>query len=250
MRKRYLFMGILGLSAVGFLMSTPALAQAPATPPPVYTGAFGAGLAVTGGNTDTVNFNLTFDLTRDPKAKSVTKANALYLRSNTNQETTTDRLTLGFREEYKFSEKTFMYGAIGYMRDPFKDISYLINPQGGIGYRLFTSGRAEFNVNGGAGAVWEKNPGIDVQTSGTLNAGQALSFKISEMASIQQNLAGLWKTEDFSDALYHFGIALITSITEKAQLKIEFLDDYKNVTPSAAIKKNDTAFITSFLYKF
>jgi putative salt-induced outer membrane protein YdiY len=241
---------LLGCLAAVLMLSAPAWSQTPAAPPPVYTGAFGAGLAVTGGNTDTASFNLTFDLTRDPKTRSVTKVNALYLRSNTNQETTTDRLGLGFREELKFSERTFMYGAIGYLRDPFKDISYLINPQGGIGYKLVASDRAKFSLNGGAGAVWEKNPGIDVQTSGTLNAGQSFSFKISEMASIQQDLTGLWKTEDFNDALYHAGIALVTTITQRAQLKIEFLDDYKNVTPNPSIKKNDTAFITSFLYKF
>lgn len=84
----------------------------------------------------------------------------------------------------------------------------------------------------------------------TWNAGQSLTVKLSESASLNQVVSGLWKTEDFEDALYHFAIALVTSVTKRAELKVEFLDDFKNVTPSPAVKKNDTAFIMSFLFKF
>jgi putative salt-induced outer membrane protein YdiY len=230
----------------------PAAAQAPAqaAPPKIYAGSLGAGLAVTGGNTDTVNFNLTFDLTRDPKTKNVIKANALYLRSNANSETTADRLALGFRDEYSLSKRAFVYAALPYMRDPFKEISYLINPQGGFGYKLVATDKNTFMVSGGAGGVWEKDTGSDVHGSGTLNVGESYLYKLSGTTSINQVFSGLWKTGDFNDAFYHFGIAMVTSITKKVQVKIEFLDDYKNVTPHPSVKNNDTAFITSFLYKF
>jgi putative salt-induced outer membrane protein YdiY len=241
------------ISAICLLAyAIPAFAQAPAgaAPPQTYTGSFGAGLAITGGNTDTVNFNLTFDLTRDPKKKNVFKANALYLRSDANNETTADRLLFGFRDEYSLSKKVFVYGAIAYLRDPFKEISYMINPQGGFGYKLVATDKHTFSLNGGAGGVWEKDTGLDVQGSGTLNAGQSYAYKLSDATSLTQVFGALWKTSDFNDAFYHFGIALVTSITKKIQVKVEFMDDYKNVTPRPAIKNNDTAFITSFLYKF
>ncbi len=225
-------------------------AQAPAAPPKVYTGAFGAGFAITGGNTDTKTFNLTFDMTRDPKTGNVIKAAALYLRSNADQVTNADRLSLSIRDEYSFSKRTFVYGALGYMRDPFKKINYLINPEGGLGYKLVATDRATLALTGGAGGVWEKNPDVDVRASGTLNAGQTFSLKLSEIASINQVFSALWKTSDFQDALYHTSIALVTSITKRAQLKVEFLDDYKNVTPDPTVKSNDVAFITSFLFKF
>ncbi|MBZ5499829.1 MAG: DUF481 domain-containing protein [Acidobacteriia bacterium] len=248
--KQNALCAVLVLYLTAFSIPAAAQAQAPAVPPKVYTGSFGAGLAVTGGNTDTVNFNLTFDLTRDPKTKNIIKANAVYLRSNANSVTTTDRLSLGFRDDYSLSRRLFVYGALAYMRDPFKDISYLINPQGGLGAKLYATDRNTFTVSGGAGGVWEKDTGLDVKASGTINAGQSYSFKLSDTTTITQVLTGLWKTSDFSDALYHAGIAMATSITRRVQVKVEFLDDYKNVTPNPTIKKNDTAFITSFLFKF
>jgi putative salt-induced outer membrane protein YdiY len=248
--KRNAWSAAVGLSLLALAIPAAAQAQAQAAPPQVYTGAFGAGFALTGGNTDTKSFNLTFELTRDPKTKNVFKANALYLRANAAGQTNADRLLLGVRDEYSFSKRVFVYGAFPYMRDPFKNISYLLNPQGGIGYKLIATDRTTLSTTGGAGIVWEKNPGVSVQTSGTINFGQGFSYKLSEMASINQGFTALWKTSDFADALYHTSIALVASITKKAQLKVEFIDDYKNVTPSPIIKKNDTAFITSFIYKF
>jgi putative salt-induced outer membrane protein YdiY len=249
MRSNRWHIGLVGLLGL-LVLSAAALAQAPVAPVKVYTGAFGAGLALTRGNTDTVNFNLTFDLVRDPKTKNVFKANALYLRSNANSVKTADRFSLGIRDEYTFSKKTFVYGALPLMRDPFQNISYLLNPQGGIGYRFYETGRSVFNLSGGAGVVFEKDTGLDVKTSGTLNTGESFTFKVSEIASLNQVFSALWKTSDFNDSFYHFGVALTTSITKRAQLKVEFIDDYKNLTPNPLIKSNDTAFITSFLFKF
>jgi len=230
----------------------PAAGQDQASTPPdeVYTGSFGFGLAVTGGNTDTSSYNLSFDLTRDPKTKNVIKANAFYLRSSTDGESTADNLRLGIRDEYHFSERVFIYGDFGYLRDPFRDITYLLNPQGGLGYKIYNTDAVGLTLSGGGGAVWEKNSDVDVNTSGTLNMGENFTLKLSENATLTQNFAALWKTKDFEDALYHFDIGLAATIIKNIAVKIEFRNDYKNVTPSPDIKNNDTAFITSVQYKF
>ena len=232
-----------------FAMPSLCVAQDTEEPPKHFTGNLGAGLSLTGGNTDTANFNISGELTYDPQTKNVMKFNGLYLKSSSNNEDTADRLTLAFRDEYSFSKRFFGYGAMGYLRDPFKDISYLLNPQGGLGYKPVLNERIELTLNGGAGAVWEKNTGVDVQTSGTINAGNNFSLKLSENARVTQGLYALWKTSDFNDYLIHFNVALVSSITSRTEVKVEFIDDFKNVTPAPEIKKNDTAFIFSFLYK-
>lgn len=233
------------------LLTSPALclAQADQEPEKHYTGSLGAGLSLTSGNTDTTSFNISGELKYDPKTKNVMLFDGLYLRASANNEDTTDRLSLNFRDEYSLSERILVYGALGYLRDPFKNITYLLNPNGGVGFKAANSDKMTLTLTAGAGSVWEKNPGLDVQTSATVNAGENLSLKLSEGAKITQGFGALWKTENFSDALYKFNIALVTSITKKSELKLEFLDEYKNVVPDPSIKKNDTAFIVSFLYK-
>jgi len=223
---------------------------APAPPPEVYTGNFAFGLALTGGNTDTSSYNFSFEVIRDPKLKNLIKADGFYLRSSADGTATADMLRLGLRDEYSLSERVFLYGALGYLRDPFKDITYLINPQGGLGFKIYNTDALGLTVSGGAGGVWEKNSGVDVSTSGTINAGENFSYKLSENATVTQNFAALWKTSDFEDALYHFDVGLAASIIKNIGIKIEFRNDYKNVTPNPSIKKSDTAFITSVQYKF
>ncbi len=231
-------------------VSLPALAQDPKTPPKPFTGNFGAGFALTGGNTDTKSLNLSYEATYDPKTRNIIKSKGLYLRSSANAQTIADLLRLNFRDDYLLTKRISIYGDMGYLRDPFKDITYLLNPQGGVGLKVYASEKASFALSGGAGGVWEKDEGLDVSSSGTLNAGQSFSYKLSDTAKITQNITGMWKTQELADALYHFDIALVTSVVKKVDVKIEFMDEYKNRTPFITIKKNDTALITSLLYKF
>jgi putative salt-induced outer membrane protein len=227
-----------------------ALAQDPAAPTPLYTGSLGGGLALTGGNTDTKNFNLVFGMVRDPKTRNVIKLNALYLRGSQNDVLSLDRAALTLRDEYTFSNRTFLFGQIDYLRDDFKAISYLIAPVGGIGYKLADSDATKLAVSGGAGGIWENNPGIPANNSGSLNAGQSFSRKLSSTATFTQSVGTIWKTNDFADSLTNFSAGLATSINGKLEVKIEFLDSYKNRPSSPTIRKNDTAFITSFVVKF
>ena len=56
------------------LWGTVALASGQTAPPePLWTGSAGAGVALTGGNSDTANYNLTVDLKRDPKTRNLMK---------------------------------------------------------------------------------------------------------------------------------------------------------------------------------
>jgi putative salt-induced outer membrane protein len=219
-------------------------------PDPVWAGSAGAGLALTGGNSDTSNYSFSFDLTRDPGTRNLMKFMGVYLRGSQDDQTTVDRLRLGFRNDYTLDERVFVFGEFSYLRDPFKAIDYLMNPVGGVGYRLKATDRVALAVNGGLGVVWEKNPGLDVDGSGTVNAGQDLSFKLSEFATITQVLSAMWKMDDFEDALYRFSVGLATSLTQRSELKIDFINDFKNLPPSPEIKKSDYTFITSLVFKF
>jgi putative salt-induced outer membrane protein len=220
------------------------------TPAKKYAGNIGAGFSLTGGNTEIKSFNLSFEVTRDPKAKNATKANGLYLRSSAKDRTIADQLRLNFRNDYLMSKRITLYGAMSYLRDPFKNVVYLLNPQGGVGFRVFNSDRRQLSFSLGAGAAWEKNIRIDVSPRGTLNASQSFSLKLSNSARVTQNLTVMRKTQDVVDAQYHFDAALMTSVVKKIDVKVQFIDDYKSYTPAPTIKHNDTALICSLLFKF
>ena len=77
-----------------------------------------------------------------------------------------------------------------------------------------------------------------------------VQFHLSEGTLIYQNLSGLWKMNDFQDSIYHFTVGVDTQLTSHIRLKVEFADDYTSLTPGPEILKNDTAFLTTFLYSF
>ena len=227
-----------------------AQAQQPPAPTPLYTGSFGGGFALTGGNTDTKNFNLSFNLVRDPKMKSVFKVDALYLRGSQNDVLNLHRSALKLRYEYSLTSRWFLFGEFGYLKDEFKDIQYLLAPIGGIGYKLINTDRTLLSVSGGAGGFFEKNSFVPVKKSGSVNAGEEFSHKLTPTTTLTQSISTLWKTNDFGDSLTNFRAGVTTTLYQNLELKVEFLDSYKTKPPNPTIKKNDTAFLTTFLLKY
>lgn len=216
----------------------------------MWTGSFGAGLALTQGNKDTTNFNLSFDLKRDPKTTTVFKAEGLYILATENGEENVDRGLFNVRLERMISERAYVFGQAAYVRDRFKDIDYLMAPTAGLGYKFINNDRTTLDVDGSVGVVFEKNTGFDVETDGAVAAGEKFTHKISGSAAFTQSATALWKMDDFGDALYTFSTGLAASVTTRVQLKFEFQDIYKTRPTGLVVDKNDIALITAFVYKF
>ncbi len=228
-----------------------AFAQAaPAPPPPVWSGNVGVGLAVTSGNSDTSNFNLAFNVKHDPDNPHLMTAEAFHLRGTNEGVVSVNRSTFGVRDEYTLSPRALLFGQVRYLRDTGKQIDYLLAPTVGVGYKLVDTAPTKLAIDAGVGGVWERNTGLSTSASGAVNLGETFSHKLSDTATITQSINGLWKTSDFGDALYSFSVGLAASITPKSTLKIELLEVYKTLPPSAAVQKQDVALVTSFVYGF
>jgi putative salt-induced outer membrane protein YdiY len=238
------------ISAALAAAPTIAFGQTPPPPPPGWAGSASAGLALTQGNSDTSTVNAAYELKRDTGGPMVFKSNGLLVRGEAEETLTSDRLSLDGRLERRLSTRTSLYGATQYLRDSFKAIDYLVSPTVGVSQLLVKDDRTELGVDVGVGVVWEKNPDLEVQTDGAVTAGQQFTRKLTATTELKEKAAGLWKMDDFDDALYTFGIGLAASITAATQLKVEFLDTYKARPPLASVEKNDIAVLVSFVYKF
>jgi putative salt-induced outer membrane protein YdiY len=242
--------GLVVLSWV--ITSAGALAQTPepAEPPVTWTGTMGAGVSVTSGNSDTMNYNLAFDVTRTPTARNVMKWTGLYLRGDQGGTVVVDRTLLGFRDEYTLSGRTFLFAQVDYFRDTFKRIDYLVAPTAGLGFKVIDTEPATFLINVGGGTVSEKNRGADLRTSGAVTAGEAVALQLTPSASLKQASSALWKANDFGDALYTFSVGLGTRISERLQLSVDLLDTFKTRPPTTETRRNDVALVTAITAKF
>jgi putative salt-induced outer membrane protein YdiY len=241
---------LLAAACLVLVASTKLFAQAPPppAPPDPWSATASAGLALTSGNTDTNTLNLGYGFAYDPKTRNLVKSEGLFLRGKTGEELTTDRLALSGRDEYKLRDGLFTFGQLQYLQDQFKDIDYLVAPTVGLGYRLADTERTKLSVDGGVGGVWEKKPLGDVQASGALTFAEKLAHQLSASAALTESFSGLYKTDDFSDALYAFSTTLAATVTPRTQVKVEFLDTYKNLV-APTFEKNDIALIVGVVFK-
>jgi putative salt-induced outer membrane protein len=230
-----------------FVATSILAADPPAKP---WASSIGAGLAITSGNTDTKNYNLAFATKYDPKTKFVFKADALYLRGDSNGETQVDKAAADARGEYSLSDRTFAFAEVSYLRDPFKGLNYLVAPLAGGGYRVIKSDTRNLTVDAALGAELESNTGFGRSTSGAAKAGENFDWRLSPTSKFTQKLTGIWKTNDFGDAFYHFDAGLTTTVATRLELKLAYVYDYKTKPPSADIRKGDSALFAALLVKF
>jgi len=243
-----------GLLAIGCVVcpavATAQTAPTPEPPPPAWVGSAGVGMSLTGGNSDTLNYNLTFDVTRTPKARNVIALKALYLRGEQNGAVAVDRTSIGVRDQYTLSGRTYVFGQVEYLRDTFKQIEYLVAPAVGVGYKVIATEATHFSIDAGIGSISEKNPGRAARTSAALTASHKLTHQLTPTASITHGASALWKANDLSDGLYTVSLGLATQVAERLQLSVNLLDTFKTKPPTAATKRNDIAFVAAITVKF
>jgi putative salt-induced outer membrane protein YdiY len=223
-------------------------AQAPPAPK-IWTVQLSAGWALTSGNSDTSTVNAAYDLVYDPHTKNVVKSDALLLRGKTEGVVSANRFGFNVRDEYSLTPRAFVFVQNVFLKDEFKNIDYLVAPTGGLGYKLFDTMVTKLSVDGSVGAVWEKNPGFEVSSSGALAAGEKLIQTLTATTTITQSVTALWKTKNFDDALYTFGVSVAAAMSTRTQLKFEVLDTYKNLPPLPTVQKNDVAVLMAIVYK-
>lgn len=247
-----------GVTAAAAQTPTPP-PTAPAPPPPPWTGSAGFGLSLNRGNTDTTNFNVSFEGTYDPKKQDVWRFKGLYLRGDNNATLAVDRLDLLGRYERTFTGRVYGFAQLQFLKDHFKEIDYLWAPSAGVGYKLIATPVTTFNVDGGLGFKVEQDelPTIDATAATTIrhtdvvfNGSDKFEYNLSKTSKITQGFIALWKANDFGDALYTFSAGAAASMTTRTQLKIELLDTYQTRPPSVTVKGNDVALLTALVYKF
>ncbi|MGZ5429250.1 MAG: DUF481 domain-containing protein, partial [Thermoanaerobaculia bacterium] len=209
---------VLLISAVPALAQEAAPAKPPDPPPPALQGSFSAGLALTTGNTDTSSFNLGFNMAYDPKTHSLFKADAFYLRSASGGLATTDKAGASLRYEYKLTERFYAFAELGYQRDRFKNVTYLITPMLGAGYYVVRKKNLELTADVSVGGAFEKDSGFDATSSGAFSLGQGFVWKILPTTTFTEKATGLWKTDDVSDSFYHFELGLAASLVKNFEL--------------------------------
>jgi putative salt-induced outer membrane protein len=215
--------------------------------PQVWTGSIGAGLSFTGGNSSTTGVNIAFDAQYLFSEKSLLKANAFWIYQSTDGTSTVDKNQALLRYEAGLTEKVYAFGEMGYLRDVFKNVTYLVAPQVGAGYRFVKTKEMTLSLDAGVGGAFEKNPDHPKKSSPAVSAAQSFSYQLGPGTLFNEKVAGLWKTNDFADYNIHFEAGVATSVSRKSELKVTYILDYKNKPTGDALRSDSTVLLTFVL---
>lgn len=221
----------------------------PKPPEPAWKGSLGAGLALTSGNTSTRTYNLSFAASYDPKSKNLVKLEGLYLRGENGGVVNVDKTAAAVRDEYRVNARAFVFGELRYQRDPFKDISYVIAPLGGFGYRVLDSEKTKLGVDAALGGQFEELRAQQSSVSGAAQTSQSFSYKFSDSVSFAEHASALFKLGDFGDALYRFEASVVSSISRRVELKVAWVKDYKNRPAQPGLQKGDDSLVAVIVFK-
>lgn len=232
------------------LAARAAAAQDATTPPTKWSGSFGAGLAVTSGNTNTSNWNLSFKAKRDQQTGFIVSADGLMIRGKKNGQVSAENNVANARMELRFANKSYVFGQAAYLRDPFKSINYFFAPTAGLSYKFVNTGAGSFSVDASAGASWEQTPGKPVKKHSAVAFGERFTRALSKTASLTHGFAGNVVATDVTNGLYTSSVGLAASVTGHTQMKVEVLNTYRTTPPTALIDKSDLSTVLSFVYKY
>jgi hypothetical protein len=77
-----------------------------------------------------------------------------------------------------------------YLRDTLKVIDELVAPTAGVGYKVVDTASTKCSTDAGLGAVWEKNPDLDVRTGMALTAGEKLERALTSTSTSKHAATG------------------------------------------------------------
>jgi putative salt-induced outer membrane protein len=133
------------------VLAGPALAQAPPPTDP-FIGSASLGYLATSGNTESTNGNASFKATWDLMGPWRHDWTALAITARTNDVTTAESYTAGYKGQRDFSETSYLFFSGDWRQDEFAGYEQQVSEAVGYGRRVIDSERHMLALEGGGGA--------------------------------------------------------------------------------------------------
>lgn len=212
----------------------------------VWSGEGEFGFTSTSGNSDSENLNASLGISREIDTWRHS-ASIRTIRAESDGETSVDSLALKGRSEYKFGEKSYVFGRLRYEDDEFSGFDYQTSVAFGAGSRFVENERHLVDASLGLGFRSLKDAITkDTEDDGIVTADLTYKYMISETAAFEQTVFlenGDENTHSESNT------SLTTRIAEKLAAKISYLVKRNSDVPPGT-KKTDEIFTVSLVYGF
>ena len=224
-------------------------------PPPVkWSGSLVAGAIISSGNTESENYNVSFDAVRRADVDRLSFAAGYFFGRQTDpdtgiESTTTDNWFAQGKYDYFFTKKFYGYANARVERDRIAALDLRVTPGVGVGYQWVES--ADFNFNTECGVSWVYE---DYETGGSDSHFAArfayhVDKKINEKVKVFHNLEYLPSLEDIEDFNVNADAGLRATLVDNmfGEAKVEWKYD---ATPAPGAEKNDLRWVLGVGWTF
>lgn len=204
-----------------------------------------AGAYLTTGNNDTSGVTLGLNLKRDGlKWRHEIFATADVQESNGKK--TRERYVAGLKGEYKFSDRTYVYGLGQYERDPFLGYYSRWSTSSGVGYRLIDEPDLTVGVDTGPGFRHVKYTTGDKETRLAGRAAVDVGWKINPNLRITENASTFYEAGEWSSTST---TALNAKITNSLTARLSYAMQHET-DPLPGRENLDTTSRATLVYGF
>ncbi|MFN2513470.1 MAG: YdiY family protein [Pyrinomonadaceae bacterium] len=217
-----------------------------------WSGGADFGVALTKGNSDTLNLALGLALTRaTSRDKTSAYAAAIYSRDSTSGESRTiaNAIRGGLRYDRDINRRWFGYGFTDLEHNGLQDLKLRFVLGGGLGYHAIRNERTQLDLMGGLAWNREFFNGVDNdRSSAEAQVGQTLSHQLNSRMSLKEQLFIFPNLSRAGEYRINFDGALVADITRRIGWQLTLSDRYLS-DPPGGLKKNDLLLTTGLRIK-
>jgi putative salt-induced outer membrane protein len=228
------------------ILSAPLMAQDEEPPPEGWRGSGELGYVKTSGNTETSSLNLALEFIYE-KEKWRHTLGATALRSKKSGTVDAERYTLSAQSDYKFNEKSYLFGAFRHDADEFAGYNPVTTLSAGYGRELVNTEKHFLLGEVGAGYRRQEVALTGESENGAIFRGR-LDYRWTVTATTE--FGNQFLVEAGSDNTFiQNDTNLSVAINSAFAVKLAYLIRY-NTDPPAFTDDTDTQFTTNLVYSF
>ena len=221
---------------------------APPPPPPRHEGSVEFAFVGTTGNASTQTLGLGGESIYRP-APWTWKNKAAFVRSKAESELKAQALLFLSRGERNIRPRLASFGEYGFFRDRFAGISHRNSVAGGLTFKLIESAAHLLSVDGALGYLNESRLVGENVSSATYGTGASYRWKLSETATVSDDLRFTGTFADGEDWRVLQNAAVTARLTELLSLKLSNTISFVNL-PVPGFKSTDTNTAIALVAKF
>ena len=205
------------------------------------------GFSLNKGNADSAALNLAWNTAFLSDEREFFFEIAQIFREN-NGNTSEDRTTSRIQYNRYLTERFYLGGTLGYLRDDQAEIDYRLTPGFLAGYAVIKNDTTKLAFEAGPAYTFESQGGV-ADSYASIVAAERFSHKFNDRVELVQAIEATAELADFGNYSAIATIGLDTKISDRLLWKIAASHTY-DAQPAAGRVENDTALTSSIAVRF